>query len=75
MPRLKEFDKISSIGMHEAIGIDNYPTYYSTIHRVLKPGGIYLHHAITRPAKKDAKNLPEEEQGIQAAHQVHLPRW
>lgn len=52
-----EFDKISSIGMHEAIGIDNYPTYYSTIARVLKPGGIYLHHAITRPAKKDAKTF------------------
>lgn len=52
-----EFDKISSIGMHEAIGIDNYPTYYSTIQRVLKPGGIYLHHAITRPAKKDARTF------------------
>lgn len=51
------FDKISSIGMHEAIGIDNYPTYYSTVARVLKPGGIYLHHAITRPAKKDAKTF------------------
>lgn len=52
-----EFDKISSIGMHEAIGIDNYPTYYSTIARVLKPGGIYLHHAITRPAKQDARTF------------------
>ncbi len=51
------FDKISSIGMHEAIGIDNYPTYYSTVARVLKPGGLYLHHAITRPAKKDAKTF------------------
>lgn len=51
------FDKISSIGMHEAIGIDNYPTYYATVARVLKPGGIYLHHAITRPAKKDAKTF------------------
>jgi cyclopropane-fatty-acyl-phospholipid synthase len=50
-----QFDKISSIGMHEHIGIDNYPTYYSTVARLLKPGGIYLHHAITRPAKKDAK--------------------
>ena len=52
-----QFDKISSIGMHEHIGIANYPTYYSTISRVLKPGGIYLHHAITRPAKKDAKTF------------------
>ncbi|WP_417423910.1 class I SAM-dependent methyltransferase [Hoeflea sp.] len=52
-----QFDKISSIGMHEAIGIDNYPTYYDTVARVLKPDGIYLHHAITRPAKKDAKTF------------------
>ena len=52
-----QFDKISSIGMHEHIGIDNYPTYYATVHSVLKPGGMYLHHAITRPAKKDAKTF------------------
>jgi cyclopropane-fatty-acyl-phospholipid synthase len=52
-----QFDKISSIGMHEAIGIDNYPTYYDTVARVLKPDGIYLHQAITRPAKKDAKTF------------------
>jgi cyclopropane-fatty-acyl-phospholipid synthase len=52
-----QFDKISSIGMHEHIGIDNYPTYYATVARLLKPGGIYLHHAITRPAKKDAKTF------------------
>ncbi|WP_420408990.1 class I SAM-dependent methyltransferase [Hoeflea sp.] len=48
-----QFDKISSIGMQEHIGIDNYPTYYSTIARLLKPEGLYLHHAITRPAKMD----------------------
>jgi cyclopropane-fatty-acyl-phospholipid synthase len=52
-----QFDKVSSIGLQEHIGIDNYPTYYATIARVLKPGGIYLHHAITRPAKKDAKTF------------------
>lgn len=52
-----QFDKISSIGMHEHIGIDNYPTYYSTIARLLNPNGLYLHHAITRPAKKDAKTF------------------
>lgn len=51
-----QFDKIASIGMHEAIGIDNYPTYYRTVKRVLKPGGLYLHHAITRPAKPDMRN-------------------
>lgn len=46
------FDKISSIGMFEAVGIANYETYFSAINRLLKPGGIYLHHAITRRNKK-----------------------
>ena len=50
-----EFDKVVSVGMHEHIGIDNYPTYYNTVKRVLKRDGLYLHHAITRPAKREAK--------------------
>ncbi len=45
------FDKITSIGMMEHVGIDNFPTYYKTAHRLLKPGGLFLHHAITRPGK------------------------
>ena len=48
-----EFDKVVSVGMHEHIGIANYPTYYETVKRVLKRDGFYLHHAITRPAKRD----------------------
>ena len=50
-----QFDKISSIGMFEQVGIPNYPTYFSTVHRLLKPGGLYLHHAIARPAKMTEK--------------------
>lgn len=49
------YDKISSIGMFEAVGLANHGTYFSTIHRLLKPGGIYLHHAITRRGKGSAK--------------------
>jgi cyclopropane-fatty-acyl-phospholipid synthase len=45
------FDKISSIGMFEHVGIDNHGKYFAAVHRLLKPGGLYLHHAITRPAK------------------------
>ncbi|MEM6462212.1 MAG: cyclopropane-fatty-acyl-phospholipid synthase family protein [Pseudomonadota bacterium] len=52
-----QFDKVVSVGMHEHIGIANYPTYYNTVKRVLKSGGLYLHHAITRPAKKDGKTF------------------
>jgi cyclopropane-fatty-acyl-phospholipid synthase len=46
------YDKIAAIGIQEHIGIDNYPTYYGTIHRLLKPDGLFLHHAITRPSKR-----------------------
>lgn len=45
------FDKVAIIGMLEHVGIDNFPTYYKTVHRLLKPGGLFLHHAITRPGK------------------------
>ncbi len=50
-----QFDKIASIGMFEQVGIPNYPTYFQTVHRLLKPGGLYLHHAIARPAKRTEK--------------------
>ena len=41
-----EFDKIASVGMFEHVGVANYPAYFQTIHRLLKPGGFYLHHSI-----------------------------
>ncbi|RWQ29544.1 cyclopropane-fatty-acyl-phospholipid synthase family protein [Mesorhizobium sp.] len=49
------FDKISSIGMFEHLGLANHAAYFSTIRRLLKPGGIYLHHAITRRDKGSIK--------------------
>ncbi|CCV10829.1 cyclopropane-fatty-acyl-phospholipid synthase family protein [Mesorhizobium sp. STM 4661] len=49
------FDKISSIGMFEHLGLANHATYFSSIHRLLKPSGIYLHHAITRRDKGNRK--------------------
>jgi cyclopropane-fatty-acyl-phospholipid synthase len=48
------FDKISSVGMFEAIGASHFSTYFKTLRRLLKPGGLYLHHAITRPGKDRA---------------------
>jgi cyclopropane-fatty-acyl-phospholipid synthase len=50
-----EFEKISSIGMFEHVGIANYPTYYRTVHRLLKPRGLYLHHCIARRAKRSER--------------------
>ena len=59
----ERFDKISSVGMFEAIGAAHFDTYFETVRRLLKPGGLYLHHAITRPGKgptaRPAKKRPE----------------
>jgi cyclopropane-fatty-acyl-phospholipid synthase len=41
-----EFDKVASVGMFEHVGTANYPAYFLAIHRLLKPGGLYLHHSI-----------------------------
>jgi cyclopropane-fatty-acyl-phospholipid synthase len=50
----ERFDKVAAIGMLEHVGIPNFPTYFKTVQRVLKPGGYFLHHAITRPGKSYA---------------------
>ncbi|MEZ5839703.1 MAG: class I SAM-dependent methyltransferase [Hyphomicrobiales bacterium] len=46
------FDKISSIGMMEAIGIANTDVYFGTVRRLLADKGLFLNHAISRKAKK-----------------------
>ncbi len=63
---VSRFDKAAAIGMLEHVGIANFPLYYGTVHRLLKPGGLFLHHAITRPGKSDSarngkKRRPEFE--------------
>jgi cyclopropane-fatty-acyl-phospholipid synthase len=50
-----QFDKISSIGMFEHLGLANHEAYFLAVERLLKPGGIYLHHAITRRMKRDRR--------------------
>ncbi|MBA3315717.1 MAG: class I SAM-dependent methyltransferase [Planctomycetaceae bacterium] len=46
------YDKISSIGMYEHVGIANYPTYFRKIWSLLRDRGILLNHGITRRAKR-----------------------
>ncbi len=52
------FDKIASIGMFEQVGIRNHPTYFRAIYRLLKPGGLYLHHTIARPNDQAFERRP-----------------
>lgn len=77
------YDKVASIGMAEHVGIKNMPKYMSKVKSVLVPGGLFLNHAITRPAKRSAKafnkNSPERRlltkyifPGGELDHQGHV---
>jgi cyclopropane-fatty-acyl-phospholipid synthase len=50
-----QFDKIASIGMFEHVGSANHQTYFAAMNRLLKPGGLYMHHAISRRMKRSQK--------------------
>jgi cyclopropane-fatty-acyl-phospholipid synthase len=41
------YDKVSSVGMFEHVGVARFPKYFGKIYRVLKPGGMVLNHGIT----------------------------
>ncbi len=41
------FDKASSVGMGEHIGVKNLPVFFAKVYENLRPGGAYLHHCIT----------------------------
>jgi len=42
------FDKISSVGMFEHVGLKKLPLYFRTAHSMLRPGGVFLNHGIAR---------------------------
>jgi cyclopropane-fatty-acyl-phospholipid synthase len=51
------YDKISSIGMYEHVGIANYPKYFGKLNSLLRDRGILLNHGITRRAKKSKRRF------------------
>jgi cyclopropane-fatty-acyl-phospholipid synthase len=46
-PETPQFDKAVSVGFIEHLGLKSMPTLFGKIYRMLKPGGMYLHHGIT----------------------------
>lgn len=54
------YDKVSSVGMFEHVGLKNLPVYFSTVHRLLKPTGLFLNHGITSDAEGWHKSLSTE---------------
>jgi cyclopropane-fatty-acyl-phospholipid synthase len=54
------YEKISSVGMVEHVGLKNLPRYFSTVQRLLKPGGLFLNHGITSDSGGWEKTLSTE---------------
>jgi cyclopropane-fatty-acyl-phospholipid synthase len=48
------FDAVSSIGLTEHIGVDNYPGYFGFLKSKLRTGGLLLNHCITRHDNKSS---------------------
>jgi cyclopropane-fatty-acyl-phospholipid synthase len=42
-----QFDRITSVGMFEHVGIKQLPAYFSAIHRLLTEDGLVMNHGIT----------------------------
>jgi cyclopropane-fatty-acyl-phospholipid synthase len=42
------FDKVASVGMYEHVGRSQFATYVAAVRRLLRPGGLFLNHGITR---------------------------
>lgn len=58
------FDKISSVGMYEHVGLANIPGYMAQVKKLLAPGGLFLNHAIACRTKKPQRRLklrPEQK--------------
>jgi len=60
VPGESGYDKIASVGMFEHVGLKNLPIYFSTVHRLLKPHGLFLNHGITHDSEGWRKSLSTE---------------
>lgn len=53
-----EYDKLVSVGMAEHVGESNLPEYFRQAFRLLKPGGVFLNHAIGRAGYRAPSGQP-----------------
>lgn len=52
------FDKLVSVGMFEHVAEDVLPGYFRQAWRVLRPGGVFLNHGISRPVDQPQRRGP-----------------
>jgi len=55
----ESFDKVVSVGMFEHVGRSHLPEYFDQVHRLIKSGGLFLNHGISRrtATKVDEQNF------------------
>lgn len=42
-----QFDRITSVGMFEHVGVRHLPEYFAAVHKLLAPDGVVMNHGIT----------------------------
>jgi len=68
------FDKIASVGMFEHVGRRRAPVYFRKMAELLRPGGLFLNHAIARPqtVDDDAASLFVRRRIFPGGQLIHL---
>ncbi|MBX9795104.1 MAG: cyclopropane-fatty-acyl-phospholipid synthase family protein, partial [Burkholderiaceae bacterium] len=54
------YDKVSSVGMFEHVGLASLRGYYAAVQQVLRPGGLFLNHGITHDEEGWHKTVATE---------------
>ena len=65
-----QFDRITSVGMFEHVGVRHLPEYFGAIHRLLAPDGVVMNHGIT---STDARNGQTPYGGGEFIHKYVFP--
>jgi cyclopropane-fatty-acyl-phospholipid synthase len=62
----RAFDKVASIGMMEHVGSDRLEEYFTTVFKLMRPGGLFLNHAIADIAAgvRTLRWLPKSRHGF-----------
>jgi cyclopropane-fatty-acyl-phospholipid synthase len=53
------YDKISSVGMVEHVGLTHLPVYFASAYRALKPGGLFMNHGIVSLGEARPRSIGE----------------
>lgn len=64
------YDAVAQVGMFEHVGLANHDAFFAKVADLLAPGGLYLHHAITRRAPRDLARF-----GKRTAYMAVINKW